>query len=96
MGGAAAFGDVLSRARLGMAAGCDVLPICNDRKAVAEVLDHFKPAATNPASQARIMRMRARGDAPADPAGSRRWIDAVALIKNLSAAPALVLTEADS
>ncbi len=67
MAGAAAFGDVLSRARLGMAAGCDVLPICNDRKAVAEVLDHFKPAATNPASQARIMRMRARGDAPADP-----------------------------
>ena len=96
MAGAAAFGDVLARARLSLAAGCDVLPICNDRKAVLAVLDHFKPAAMNPASQARIVRMRARGEAPVGLAESRRKAEALALIESLSAAPGLVLTETGS
>ena len=93
MGGAAAFGDLLARARAALAAGCDVLPICNDRQAVVSVLDRFKPENMNPASQARIMRMRARGDAPAALAASPRWRAAAAAIAELSAAPALRLTE---
>src|SRR5271156_3199301 len=43
MGGAAAFGGVIDRAEHAFAAGCDVLPICNDRQAVQSVLEHFGP-----------------------------------------------------
>ena len=32
MAGAAAFGDIASRASLRSTAGCDVLPVCNDRR----------------------------------------------------------------
>ncbi len=92
MGGAAAFGDVATRARLAYAAGCDVLPICNDRAAVIAVLDQFKPLAMNPASQARLVRMRGRGEAPADLRASARWQEAAAVIERLSLPPPLVLT----
>lgn len=39
MGGAAAIGDYPERARLAQAAGCDYLPVCNDRSATESVLD---------------------------------------------------------
>jgi beta-N-acetylhexosaminidase len=93
MAGAAACGDVPTRARMALAAGCDVLPICNDRGAVHAVLDRFKPGAMNPASQARIVRMRARGDAPGELAGSRQWLDAVAAVNARAVPPPLVLAE---
>jgi len=96
MAGAAAFGDVLARARLALAAGCDVLPICNDRQAVCSVLDHFKPGAMNPASQARIVRMRARGEPPVALTASPVWQDAVSRVAALSTPPPLVLTEGES
>lgn len=93
MAGAAAFGDVAARARLADAAGCDVLPICNDRAAVVAVLDHFKPAVMNPASQARLVRMRGRGDPGPELRAGKPWRDAVARLEALSATPPLVLTE---
>ncbi len=93
MAGAAPFGDVLARARLAAAAGCDVLPICNDRKAVHAVLDQFKGAVVNPASQARLVHMRGRGTWPAELATDARWQAAVARIRSLDAPPPLVLTE---
>jgi beta-N-acetylhexosaminidase len=98
MAGAVAFGDVLERARLAVIAGCDVLPICNDRAAVLSVLDHFKPEVevATPASQARVVRMRARGEAPIDLTADRRWQETVRRIADLSAAPPLVLTEGES
>ena len=39
MGGAAEFGDIVARATAALAAGCDVLPVCNDRASVAKLLD---------------------------------------------------------
>ena len=93
MAGAAAFGGVIERAELAFAAGCDVLPICNDRQAVKSVLNHFGPDLGSPASQARVVRMRARGEAPVNLGADRQWQQTVMMIANLSATPPLVLTE---
>jgi beta-N-acetylhexosaminidase len=93
MAGVAGSGDVLARARLALAAGCDVLPILNDRPAVHRVLASFKPDVALPVSQARLVRMRARGAPPRDLAGDPRWQAAVRSVEELSAAPPLVLTE---
>jgi beta-N-acetylhexosaminidase len=93
MAGAAAFGGVIERAELAFAAGCDVLPICNDRQAVKSVLNHFGPDLGSPASQARVVRMRARGEAPVNLGADRQWQQTVMLIAGLSATPPLVLTE---
>lgn len=92
MAGAVAFGDVIARTRLAFDAGCDVLPICNDRKSVHAVLDNFRSNAS-PASQARLVRMRARGEPPVDLHADRQWQRTAARIEMLSAAPPLVLTE---
>jgi beta-N-acetylhexosaminidase len=97
MAGAVAFGDVVERARLGLAAGCDVLPICNDRAAVMAVLDKFKPTSLgSPASQARLVRMRARGEGPVGLTADPHWLATVQRIVNLTSAPPLVLTEGQS
>jgi beta-N-acetylhexosaminidase len=93
MAGAAAFGGVIERAELAFAAGCDVLPICNDRQAVKSVLNHFGPDLGSPASQARVVRMRARGEAPVNLGADRQWQQTVIMIAGLSATPPLVLTE---
>ena len=93
MAGAAAFGGVIERAELAFAAGCDVLPICNDRQAVKSVLDHFGPDLGSPASQARVVRMRARGEGPSNLGADRQWQQTVMLIASLADTPPLVLTE---
>jgi beta-N-acetylhexosaminidase len=93
MAGVAGSGDVLARARLALAAGCDVLPILNDRAAVHTVLASFKPDVALPVSQARLVRMRARGAPPGDLARDPRWHAAVRSVEELRAAPPLVLTE---
>jgi beta-N-acetylhexosaminidase len=96
MAGAAALGDVVERTRLALAAGCDVLPICNDRNAVRTVLRHLDAEAATPAAQARLVRMRARGEASANLRGTGQWHDATAVVAELAAAPPLVLTEGQS
>ena len=93
MAGAAAFGGIIERTRLAIAAGCDVLPICNDRQAVESVINHFGPDLGSPASQARVVRMRARGDAPKDLGASPQWQQTMSDIAKLTATPPLVLTE---
>jgi beta-N-acetylhexosaminidase len=91
MAGAVAFGDVAARARLALAAGCDVLPICNDRQSVLAVLEHIDPELAQPASQARWVRMRGRGEAPTNLEADELWQRRVARIAELSAPPPLVL-----
>lgn len=66
MAGAGAMGHVIARAEAALAAGCDILPVCNDRAAVIAVLDGL-PVKPGPASQMRVLRLRGR-DAPSRPA----------------------------
>jgi beta-N-acetylhexosaminidase len=59
MAGAAAAGDLMQRAHRALAAGCDVLPVCNDRPGVERLLDGLG-VSVDPASQLRLVRMRGR------------------------------------
>jgi beta-N-acetylhexosaminidase len=93
MAGAAACGDVVERARLALAAGCDVLPICNDREAVHTALRNLDTEAASPAAHARLVRMRGRSEGPAELRSLSQWRDATAVVDELSAAPTLTLSE---
>jgi beta-N-acetylhexosaminidase len=59
MEGATGMGDIVARGTAAMAAGCDVLPVCNDRKSVTALLDGLREK-PGPASQLRLLRMRGR------------------------------------
>jgi beta-N-acetylhexosaminidase len=93
MGGAAACGDVLARAQLAASAGCDVLPVCNDRTAVLTLLDRLDPELVSPASQARLVHLRGRGGGLAEPVDEARRTAAIARLAELDVPPPLVLTE---
>ena len=62
MEGASVMGGVVARAEAALEAGCDVLPVCNRRASVIELLDGLR-VRPGPASQLRILRMRGK-DAP--------------------------------
>lgn len=62
MAGAGAMGHIVARAEAALAAGCDILPVCNDRASVVQLIDGL-PVTPGPASQLRILRMRGK-DAP--------------------------------
>jgi beta-N-acetylhexosaminidase len=97
MAGVAAFGDIAQRCRLALAAGCDVLPICNNRSSVELALGALgaDADAVSAASRARLVRMRARGE-PGDCRASPQWRETAARIEGLSTPPPLVLTEGES
>jgi beta-N-acetylhexosaminidase len=59
MRGVAALGEVEAIARQGLAAGCDMLPVCNDRPSVIRLLEHAH-AYDNPASRLRLARLHGR------------------------------------
>lgn len=64
MHGATVVGDIKARAEAALAAGCDMILVCNDRAAARQLLEQPLPA-TSAASEQRLQRMfgsRSRGD----------------------------------
>jgi len=96
MGAAAAGGDIVSRAERALEAGCDMLPVCNDRAAVVTLLDRLR-AAPEPASQVRIVRMRGReGSSLSELVASSEYRAAREALARCAAPPALTLDPSDS
>lgn len=62
MAGAEVIGDYVARAEAALAAGCDMVLVCNNQAQATKVLEQMK-AEINPASQVRLMRMHAGKDA---------------------------------
>jgi beta-N-acetylhexosaminidase len=92
MGGAAEFGDIVARAGAALAAGCDVLPVCNDRASVAKLLDELK-FEVEPTAHLRLVRMRGRA-APerGELYAGDAWRVSQDLLARSAAAPKLSLT----
>ena len=96
MGGAREFGDIVARASAALDAGCDVLPVCNDRPSVTTLLDQLKYE-VQPSSHLRLVRMRGksaleRGELLAGDA----WRASQDLLARSAAPPALQLTAGDA
>ncbi|HEY4975007.1 MAG TPA: beta-N-acetylhexosaminidase [Steroidobacteraceae bacterium] len=91
MGGAAAVGNLEQRAQRALAAGCDVLPVCNDRPGAERLLDQLK-LEIDPASQLRLVRMRGRRQCSFETLGaSAAWQSAREwLLRSASPPPELI------
>jgi beta-N-acetylhexosaminidase len=91
MGGAAFAGSVPERARRALDAGCDLVPICNDRDAVLATLEELAGAA-DPLSQVRLVRLHGR-PMPDRQALERmpRWGECRAAVDHCRDAPSLQL-----
>ena len=90
-GAAAAYGDVVTRARQALAAGCDMLPVCNNRASVTELLDHLDTP-VQPASSLRLVRLHGRAAlGRAQLAASPEWGAARAALAAIESAPPLTL-----
>jgi beta-N-acetylhexosaminidase len=92
MGGAAEFGDIVARATAALDAGCDVLPVCNNRASVAKLLDELE-FEVEPTAHLRLVRMRGRAAPERDAlfAGDA-WRASQDLLARSTAAPKLKLT----
>jgi beta-N-acetylhexosaminidase len=56
---AAAYGDIVTRARQALAAGCDMVPVCNNRAGVVKLLDRLD-VEPEPTSRLRLVRMHGK------------------------------------
>jgi beta-N-acetylhexosaminidase len=85
-------GDVVARAEAALAAGCDVLPVCNRRASVVALLDGLK-SQPGPASQMRVLRMRGK-EAPQREAllASQQHAQARECLERCTRPPELTLT----
>jgi beta-N-acetylhexosaminidase len=92
MGGAKEFGDVVARASAALDAGCDVLPVCNDRASVITLLDELE-FDIQPTSHLRLVRMRGKA-APerGELLAGESWRASQELLARSQAAPSLQLT----
>src|SRR5437588_265979 len=61
-GAAAGYGDVVTRARQALTAGCDMLPVCNNRASVIALLEQLD-VEPEPASRLRLVRLHGRESA---------------------------------
>jgi len=91
MQGAASAGGPAGRARAALVAGCDMLPVCNDPRATARVLEELE-GYSDPAAQVRLVRLRPRNvlerrHLHADP----KWQSARELVERLERRPGLAL-----
>ncbi|HEX6549074.1 MAG TPA: beta-N-acetylhexosaminidase [Gammaproteobacteria bacterium] len=76
MRGAAGVGDYVARARAALAAGCDMLPVCNNRAGVVAILDALNDR-DDPGRQWRLVRLHGRGHFSRDDLiAGREWRDA--------------------
>jgi beta-N-acetylhexosaminidase len=93
-GAAAAYGDVVTRARQALSAGCDMLPVCNNRASVIELLARLN-VEPQPASSLRLVRLHGRAGAPtrATLEGAAEWLAARERLARAVAAPALTLVD---
>jgi beta-N-acetylhexosaminidase len=91
-GAAAAYGDVVARARQALSAGCDMLPVCNNRASVMELLARLD-VEPQPTSSLRLVRLHGRpGAIPrAELTSTPTWGQARTLIERVAAAPTLTL-----
>jgi beta-N-acetylhexosaminidase len=91
MGGAAYAGSVPERARRALAAGCDVLPICNDRDAVLAALEELA-GESDPLSQVRLARLHGKPMPDRyELQQSARWIECRTAVDHCRDAPQLSL-----
>jgi beta-N-acetylhexosaminidase len=91
MGGAASVGDLVTRSRLALEAGCDMLPVCNDRAGVRTLIEQLRPE-PSPVSQLRLVRMRGHdGMSLKELHAAPAWSQARAALARVSARPALQL-----
>jgi beta-N-acetylhexosaminidase len=91
MGGAAFAGSVPERARRALAAGCDILSVCNDRAAVLATLDELA-GESDPLSQVRLARLHGRPGLERDAlVHSGRWQECRSAVDHCRDAPQLQL-----
>lgn len=92
MAGAAGVGTPAERAQQALAAGCDVLLVCNQRSAALAVIDALG-SSINPLTQVRLMRLHGRGTAPARDTllANTHWQRCAARMADLSRARELEL-----
>jgi beta-N-acetylhexosaminidase len=84
MAGAGGAGGMVERAELALAAGCDMVLVCNDPAGADEVLQRL-PARDDPASQLRRVRMHGRPvPQPGELARQTLYRDAVQMIGKLA------------
>ncbi len=89
MSGAASMGDLTERTARALAAGCDLLLVCNDRPGVERLLRELE-ATPDPASQLRLVRMRGGKTATFETlSASAAWQSAQQWLARAAAAPEL-------
>jgi beta-N-acetylhexosaminidase len=90
-GAAAAYGDVVTRAQKALAAGCDMLPVCNNRASVVALLDGLK-VEPEPASRLRLVRLHGRDGMSREALQALpEWLRSQELLTRYATTPALKL-----